>query len=78
MYRGSDLTLFDRFSTYNGRQPIDLSHFELDEQELEELTRIGPHHSASTLPAFYHLYLFGVSRRMTDIGCSGVLVYVLG
>jgi hypothetical protein len=66
-YRALDLTPFGRFSTYNGRQPIDLSHFELDEQELEELTKIGPHHPASTLPAFYNLYLFGVSRRMAGI-----------
>ncbi|RFU31591.1 hypothetical protein B7463_g4710, partial [Scytalidium lignicola] len=52
-----------RFSTFSGRVPTDLPHFELDDAELDEVTRLGRHQSAASLAAFYHLYLFDRSVR---------------
>jgi hypothetical protein len=39
---------------------MDLSRFELDDAELDEVTCLGRHQSAASFPAFYHLYLFDV------------------
>ena len=47
--------------TLVGRDAIDLVPWELSESELEQITQFGPHDSDSSLPAFYHLYLFEVS-----------------
>jgi hypothetical protein len=54
------LTCVSRFCTFSGRVPMDLSHFELDDAELDEVTCLGRHQSAASLAAFYHLYLFDV------------------
>jgi hypothetical protein len=54
------LTCVSRFSTFSGRLPMDLSRFELDDAELDEVTYLGRHQSAASFPAFYHLYLFDV------------------
>ncbi|KAJ3542353.1 hypothetical protein NM208_g4149 [Fusarium decemcellulare] len=47
-----------RFFTYSGRNPMDLSHFEFNDSELEELTAMSREKSAVSLAALYHLFLF--------------------
>lgn len=56
------VNLFQSFFTFSGRELMELSHFELEDSEVDEITRLGPHHPGSTLPAFYHLYLFDVRQ----------------
>ncbi|KAF4469436.1 hypothetical protein FALBO_3656 [Fusarium albosuccineum] len=55
-----------RFFTYSGRTPMDLSHFEFNDSELEELTTMSREKSAVSLAALYHLFLFDrdVRRRL--------------
>ena len=40
---------------------MDMTDFELDDTEVDEITRVGPHAQGSSLPALYHLCLFAVS-----------------
>ncbi len=63
LFRAAADFLADPFSSFafSGRDATDLVRWELNESELEEITRLGPYHSDSSLPAFYHLYIFEVS-----------------
>ena len=49
-----------RFFTFSGHVPVDISHFELDELEINMINALGAKHPFSCLPAFYNLYLLQV------------------
>lgn len=51
------------FFTFSGRQPMDLSQFELNDTELDEVTRLCRDRSAVSLAALYHLFLLDVRRN---------------
>ncbi|KAJ4177011.1 hypothetical protein NW755_014098 [Fusarium falciforme] len=64
-----------RFFTFSGRAPVNLSYFELDDHEIDEITRLGADHPSSSLPALYHLYLFQneVRRRLESTRTAAAL-----
>ncbi|KAJ0426797.1 hypothetical protein BJY00DRAFT_306793 [Aspergillus carlsbadensis] len=59
-----------RFFTFSGRCPLDLSYFELEKAEIDQISTIGADHPSASLPALYHLYIFQkeVRRRLDTLG----------
>ncbi|KAH7214275.1 hypothetical protein BKA60DRAFT_460776 [Fusarium oxysporum] len=63
---GKLMSFFQRFSTFSGRAPLDMSYFELQEADIQSISALGADNPSSSLPALYHLYLFQreVGRRL--------------
>ncbi|KAL2785312.1 hypothetical protein BJX66DRAFT_343207 [Aspergillus keveii] len=61
-----------RFFTFSGHCPLDMSYFELQKHEIDQISTLGTDHPSASLPALYHLYLFQteVRRRLDSLGPS--------
>ncbi|KAF2014440.1 hypothetical protein BU24DRAFT_451484 [Aaosphaeria arxii CBS 175.79] len=60
-----------RFFSFNGSAPIDLDCFNLNGEEIEEITQLTADHHSVSLPALYQLYLFQNELRKRADSYSG-------
>lgn len=81
IYVGKLMSFFQRFSTFSGRAPLDMSYFELQEADIQSISALGADNPSSSLPALYHLYLFQVrvipGHRECFTSCTALLSSII-